>query len=116
MGLACHLGLWLGIPTIGCAKSRLIGEFVEPGPLRGDRSPLLVEEETIGAVLRTRDRIKPLFVSSGHRCDLKSALAVVLASVQKYRLPEVCRQAHNHVNDLRRAAGPSAVERLGLSE
>ena len=65
MGLACHLGLWLGFPTVGCAKSRLIGEYDEPGPTRGDRSPLVDDGETIGAVVRTRDRVKPVYVSAG---------------------------------------------------
>jgi deoxyribonuclease V len=101
MGLACHLGLWLGIPTIGCAKSRLCGEFETPGPARGDRSPLIDYGETIGVVLRTRARVKPLFVSVGHRCDLESAVDVVLATATKYRLPEVARFAHNEVNSLR---------------
>ncbi len=105
MGLACHLGLWLGIPTIGCAKSRLIGEYDEPGPDRGDRSPLTDKGETIGAVVRTRARVSPLFVSPGHLCDLDSAVAVVLACTTKYRLPDVSRLAHDHVNSLRRAAG-----------
>ena len=115
MGLACHLGLWLGIPTIGCAKSRLIGGFVAPGLQRGDRSPLVDKEETIGAVVRTRNRVQPLFISTGHLCDLESAVTIVLASVTKYRQPDVSRATHNHVNELRRRAGRPAVEGLGLS-
>jgi deoxyribonuclease V len=105
LGLACHLGLWLGVPTLGCAKSRLTGRYVEPGPRRGDRSPLVDGGETIGAVLRTRDRVSPLFVSAGHLCDLESAVAVVLGCTTKYRLPDVSREAHNHVNELRRQGG-----------
>ncbi|MCA1685569.1 MAG: endonuclease V, partial [Planctomycetia bacterium] len=107
-GLACHLGLWLGLPTLGCAKSRLIGEFEEPGPARGDRSPLVDKGETIGSVLRTRPKVKPVFVSAGHLCDLESGVAVVLASTSRYRMPEASRRAHAHVNELRRAGGPSA--------
>lgn len=103
MGLACHLGLCLDLPTIGCAKSRLCGEFDEPGPNRGDRAPLLDKGEVVGSVVRTRTRIKPLFVSSGHRCDLESAVAVVLGTTVKYRLPIPARIAHRHVNELRRA-------------
>jgi deoxyribonuclease V len=106
MGLACHLGLWIGVPTIGCAKSRLTGTYDEPGPRRGDRSPLVDDGETIGAVVRTRDRVAPVYVSPGHLCDFDSAVVVVLASVTRYRLPDVSRLAHNHVNDLRRAGGP----------
>ncbi len=102
IGLACHLGLWLGIPTIGCAKSRLFGEHEEPGPLRGDWTPLTFEGRTIGAVLRTRDRIKPLYVSAGHLCDLAGAIRVVLDNAPTYRLPIPARLAHQYVNDLRR--------------
>src|SRR5262249_2430384 len=87
LGPASPLGLWLGIPTIGCAKSWLFGQYKEPGPNRGDWTPLTDGEATIGAVLRTRSRVKPLFVSPGHLCDLEGAIAVVLASTSKYRLP-----------------------------
>ena len=105
LGLACHLGLWLGIPTIGCAKSWLYGRYEEPGSERGDWTPLTDGEETIGAVLRTRSRVQPLFVSPGHLCDLAGAIAAVLAATSKYRLPETTRLAHNFVNELRRGAG-----------
>ncbi len=104
LGIAAHLGLWLGLPTIGCAKSRLCGDFDEPGPDRGDRSPLLDKGEVIGAVVRTRRRIKPLFISPGHRCDLESAVDLVLAASTRYRLPDPARLAHDYVNDVRRAA------------
>jgi deoxyribonuclease V len=106
MGLAAHLGLCLGIPTIGCAKSWLWGEFYEPGPERGCWSPLTDGSETIGAVLRTRTGVKPLFVSSGHLCDLASAIAVVLGTAPQYRLPVTSRLAHQYVNELRRAGAP----------
>lgn len=105
LGLASHLGLWLGIPTIGCAKSWLFGDHDEPGPNRGDWSPMTTEGQAIGAVLRTRNRIKPLYVSVGHRCDLSSALQIVLANTPRYRLPTPARLAHKHVNDLRRQHG-----------
>lgn len=101
LGLASHIGLWLGIPTIGCAKSRLCGEYDEPGPERGAWSPLVNEGETIGAVVRTRSRVKPLFVSVGHLCDLESAIAIVLAAAPQYRQPTTTRLAHNYVNELR---------------
>lgn len=103
IGLACHLGLWLGLPTIGCAKSRLIGTFDEPGRERGSRSPLLDHGEVIGSVVRTRAGVRPLFVSSGHRCDLEGAVSVVLATTPKYRLPVPARAAHAYVNEVRRA-------------
>jgi deoxyribonuclease V len=103
IGLASHLGLWLDLPTVGCAKSRLCGTYDEPGTERGDRSPLLDGEAVIGAVVRTRSRVKPLYVSVGHRCDLEGAVAVTLATTLKYRLPVPARMAHVYVNELRRA-------------
>ena len=110
-GLASHLGLWLNLPTIGCAKSWFHGDYEEPGLTRGDRSPLTDAGETIGAVLRTRTGVKPLFVSPGHLCDLAGAIAVVLAASPTYRQPMTSRLAHQYVNDLRRA-GPGT----GLSQ
>lgn len=94
LGLASHAGLLLDRPSIGCAKSRLIGRYVEPGPARGDRSPLSDGDEQIGAVLRTRSRVKPVYVSIGHRIDLDTAVRYVLDCTPKYRLPETTRYAH----------------------
>lgn len=102
LGLASHIGLWLKIPTIGCAKSRLCGEYVEPRSRKGSRSDLVDGDEVIGAVLRTRAKVKPLFVSVGNRIDLESSVRVVLASAPKYRLPQASRLAHVVVNELRR--------------
>jgi deoxyribonuclease V len=104
MGLACHLGLWLNLTTVGCAKSRLCGQYDEPGPCRGDRSPLIDRDEVIGTVLRTRDRVSPLYVSPGHLCDLDGAAAAALACTVKYRLTIPGRMAHDYVNEIRRAA------------
>lgn len=104
-GLASHLGLWLEIPTIGCAKSWLCGDYEEPGPNRGDWSPLIDDDETIGAVLRTRSNVKPLFVSCGHLCNLESAIAATLAATPTFRMPIPTRLAHQYVNELRRRAG-----------
>jgi deoxyribonuclease V len=112
LGIASHLGLWLDRPTVGCAKSRLFGKYDEPGPKRGDRSPLRDGEEIIGAVVRTKDRVSPLFVSAGHRCDLESAVSLVLATSGKYRLPTPARLVHEYVNEVRRAhkgIGPPPV-------
>jgi deoxyribonuclease V len=103
LGLASHLGLWLELPTVGCAKSLLCGTYDEPGPDRGDRSPLLYHEAVIGAVVRTRSRVRPVYVSPGHRCDLEGAVAVTLATAVKYRLPVPARMAHVYVNEMRRA-------------
>jgi deoxyribonuclease V len=93
LGLAAHLGVYLDMPSIGCAKSRLTGRYVEPGPNPGDRSPLLDHGEVIGTVLRTKPRTNPLFVSVGHKIDLETAVEVVLRSVRGYRLPEPTRLA-----------------------
>jgi deoxyribonuclease V len=110
IGIASHLGLWLDRPTIGCAKSRLCGKFDPPGPDRGDRSPLMDKGEVIGAVLRTKDRVNPLFVSTGHLCDLESCVELVLSLTGKYRLPGPTRMVHEYVNQVRREATAEAAE------
>jgi deoxyribonuclease V len=102
-GIASHLGLLLDLPTVGCAKTRLCGTYDEPGPLRGDLSPLRDGDEIIGAVVRTRDRVKPLFVSVGHRITLEGAVELVLGLSGKHRLPSPARLAHAYVNEIRRA-------------
>jgi len=94
MGLASHLGLFLDTPTIGCAKSRLCGEHESPGNEFGDYAWLLENEDTIGAVLRTKHGTKSLYISVGHKIDLNSALKWVLACCRGYRLPEPTRLAH----------------------
>ena len=92
-GIACHLGVITGVPTLGCAKSRLVGEHDEPGHLRGEKTPLIDHEDVIGTVLRTRDLVRPVFVSVGHRIDLVTAERVVLESGAGFRLPEPTRRA-----------------------
>jgi deoxyribonuclease V len=101
LGLASHLGLFFDRPTIGCAKSRLIGTFEEPGVEKGAWSPLRDGQEVIGAVVRTRSRIKPIFVSVGHRCTLEDAIRITLACTTRYRIPEPTRLAHQAVSGLR---------------
>lgn len=101
LGLAAHLGLFLDEPTVGCAKSRLTGTFEEPGPEKGAHSPLRDRDEVIGAVVRTRTNVKPLFVSVGHRCGLEDAIDVTLAWTTRYRLPEPTRLAHQTVSGLK---------------
>jgi deoxyribonuclease V len=100
-GLASHLGLVLDLPTIGCAKSRLIGKYREPGLRRGSASDLRDGGELVGRVVRTRDGVAPLFVSVGHKISLDDAVALVLECAPRYRLPETTRQAHTLVNQLR---------------
>ncbi len=92
-GFASHLGVLLDRPTIGVAKSRLIGRFVEPAPERGAASPLHDKAEIVGAVVRSKANCRPLFVSVGHRIDLDGAVAAVLALTGRYRLPEPTRLA-----------------------
>ncbi len=93
-GLACHLGLLTDIPSLGAAKSRLTGSHDELGLDKGCWVPLKDGEETIGAVVRSRSGVKPLYVSSGHRISLESAIRMVLACTTRYRLPETTRAAH----------------------
>jgi deoxyribonuclease V len=100
-GLAAHIGLILDLPSVGCAKTRLIGTFEEPGARRGQRSPLTCDGEQIGAVLRTKDCVNPVFVSQGHRVSLERAVDVVLQCTRRYRIPEPVRRAHMLVNKLR---------------
>lgn len=95
LGIASHLGLLTGLPSIGVGKSRLIGRHGEVPAKRGAWTPLLDGDEVIGAVLRTREGVKPIYVSIGHRIDLKTAVAVVMACTGKYKLPETTRAAHN---------------------
>jgi len=94
MGEAAHLGLWLDIPSIGCAKSKLYGEFKEPGKKKRSYSYLMAEGKRVGAVLRTKDGTKPIFISAGHKVDLKSSIKIVMNCVTKYRIPEPLRYAH----------------------
>jgi deoxyribonuclease V len=93
LGLASHLGVYLDRPSIGCAKSRLVGTYDEPGPDIGGRSPLRHRGELVGMVVRTKPRTNPVFVSIGHKVDLETAVAVVLACLRGYRLPEPTRLA-----------------------
>ncbi len=93
-GIACHLGITTGIPSIGVAKTRLIGSHDDVGNEKGSWVPLTDREETIGAVLRTRRSVKPVYVSIGHKIDLATAIYFVMACTTKYRLPETTRWAH----------------------
>lgn len=109
-GLASHLGVLLDLPSVGCAKSRLIGEHDEPGIRRGDWVPLRDGTETIGAVLRARDSVKPLYISVGHRVTLADAIQLVLRCGAGYRLPEPTRRADQVVGRLARPSPATAAE------
>ena len=106
MGLASHIGLFLDVPTVGCAKSLLVGRHEEPGLEKGSVADLVHREEVVGRVVRTRERVSPVYVSVGNGIDLSSAVELVLACCTKYRLPEPTRQAHNAANRLRRGEEP----------
>jgi deoxyribonuclease V len=95
MGIATHLGLWIDKPTVGVGKTHFLGDYAPPGEARGEWSPLTHRGELLGAVLRTRAKVKPVYVSPGHRIDLHSALALVMACTSRYRLPDPIRAAHN---------------------
>ena len=101
MGLACHLGLWLNLPTIGCAKNLLCGEHMPVGENKGGYEEIRLEGEIIGAALRSRQGVKPVFVSPGNRITLQKSLEIVLSTC-RYRLPEPLRAAHNLANQARR--------------
>lgn len=109
-GLACHLGLLSGIPTIGCAKSRLIGRHADPAAARGSAAPLVDQGETVGMALRTQDGIRPVYVSIGHRVSLKTACDWVLRLSPQHRLPETTRAADHAVRLALKAPGAPSME------
>jgi deoxyribonuclease V len=111
MGLASHLGIFVDVPSVGCAKSRLVGEHEEPGPEKGDTADLVYRKKVVGKVVRTRPRVSPVYVSVGNRIDLVSSVDLVLQCCTRYRLPETTRQAHNAANRLRRGADPAVFGR-----
>jgi deoxyribonuclease V len=102
IGIASHVGLMLQRPTIGCAKSVLVGKYEEPPLERGAWTPLVDRGETVGAALRTKSRVQPIFVSPGHLIDLAGAIQLTLQCDGGYRQPEPTRRAHLLVNALRR--------------
>lgn len=104
LGIASHLGLVLSLPTIGVAKSVLVGAYEEPENEPGARTPLIDKGEVVGAALRTKRNVKPVFISPGHLITLEESVALVQASKRAHRLPEPTRHAHNAVNEYRRAS------------
>ncbi len=99
------MGVLFDRPAVGVAKSLLVGTATEPGPGRGSTAPILRDGETIGMAVRTKERVKPVYVSVGHRIDLSQAVDLVLATGRGYRLPEPTRQAHLFANTVRREEG-----------
>ena len=102
LGLAAHMGILLDIPTIGCAKTKLVGEYEPVGYEKGSMSDLFYRQEIVGKVLRSKTGINPLFVSPGHQIGIEMAARVVLSCCRNHRLPEPTRIAHNKVNEFRR--------------
>lgn len=102
-GIACHLGVLFNKPTIGCAKSLLVGEHDVPGSREGAATPLVFRGERVGMALRTRKNVKPLYVTPGHRVSLESAVRLVLACLDGFRIPKPTREADHYVRELRRA-------------
>jgi deoxyribonuclease V len=101
-GLAAHMGLFLEVPTVGCAKTRLVGSHEPVGINVGDYRELLFNERTVGAVLRTKKKVNPIYVSQGHRIGFRGAIEAVLGCLSGYRIPEPLRRAHLAVNAFRR--------------
>ena len=106
VGLASHVGLFVDVPTVGCAKSVLVGTCEEPEVEKGSATDLVHRGEVVGRAVRTRERVSPVYVSVGNGIDLDSSVELVLASSTRYRLPEPTRQAHNAANRLRRGEDP----------
>ncbi|MFY1831340.1 deoxyribonuclease V [Myxococcus fulvus] len=108
LGIASHGGLLFGIPSIGCAKSLLVGTHGKLADARGATSPITHKGEVVGMAVRTRKSVQPVYVSPGHLMDLPTAVELVLRASPKYREPETTRHAHRMVNALRRADGEAA--------
>lgn len=102
-GIASMMGLLLNMPSVGCAKTRLIGDYEEPEGNKGSQSSLIYKERLVGMVVRTRENVKPVFVSAGYKVDLRKAVEIVLNCTTRYRIPEPIRAAHAAANKLRAA-------------
>ena len=100
-GIASHMGVLLGVPTVGVAKSVLVGEYEMPAEQKGSRTPLVYNGETVGLAVRTREGVKPVFVSVGNLIDLESAVRLLLSCCGRYRMPEPIRAAHRLSNEAR---------------
>jgi deoxyribonuclease V len=101
-GIACHIGVLFDKPTIGCAKSLLVGEYDDPPARAGSASPLIFQNQKVGAVLRTRRGVKPIFVTQGHRVSLPTAVRLVRACLDGFRIPKPTREADHYAGELRR--------------
>ena len=111
MGIASHMGLFLNCPSIGCGKSRLWGTYQEPALSRGSYTPLMDREERIGTVLRTKDKVKPVFISPGHRMSIEGSLKIILQCLSAFRLPLPTREADRYVAEVKRSLNVSMPRR-----
>lgn len=101
MGIAAHFGVLANTPTVGCAKKVLCGKYEEPGSVKGSNTPLVFKDEVVGAALRTKNAVKPVFVSPGYLMDVPSSVDVIVQCIGRYRIPEPTRLAHVIVNRFR---------------
>ncbi len=115
LGIASHIGVLLNTPAVGCAKSRLVGDYIEPGIIKGQYSHLKYRGKTVGAVLRTRNNVRPVFVSPGHMIDQKGAIDIVLKCTGNYRIPEPLRHADRLSKKLRLQSMYHMVHTKGCS-
>jgi deoxyribonuclease V len=105
VGMASHMGLFLDMPTIGCAKTRLVGRYGEVGKEVGDYTDLVLDDRIVGSVLRTKKKVKPIFISPGHKIGIRKSADIVLRCCRGYKLPEPIRRAHLVVNEIRVKGG-----------
>lgn len=109
LGIASHMGLVLDKPTIGCAKSLLVGTFRDPDEKTGSTSPLVYKNRTVGSVVRTRDGVRPIFVSPGHGIDIPGSVEIVLRCSSGYRVPRPTRDADLYVGEIKRGQAVGQV-------
>lgn len=116
IGMASHLGLITGIPSIGCARKCLAGDYRRPLPGKGECSSLFVSDVESGFVYRTKENVKPMFVSPGHKCTIRDALDIVIGCLTGYRMPEPLRLAHLYANKYKQSAEKKAMQKQVVTE
>jgi deoxyribonuclease V len=100
MGIAAHMGLWVGMPTLGCGKTPFVGQYGDPLPEKGSTAPITYKRKPVGMSLRTRANVQPVYISAGHLMTLEDAVALTLRCTTRYRLPEPIRAAHRAAGDM----------------
>jgi deoxyribonuclease V len=112
MGIAAHFGVVAKTPAVGCAKKVLCGKYEEPASAKGSNTPLIFKDEVVGAALRTKNAVKPVFVSPGYLMDVPGTVDIISQCVGRYRIPEPTRVAHNIVNQFRLGEIPEGFTEL----